>query len=149
MRVSWGNRHADLRFPCSLHPTSSEVMRSEPAGSRGGRPDRSDQELGSRAVFGRDLIHVPISWPSGLDGRASVPRLHHHTRASQLAGKPGEEGSSPGSPTSVALTNGTLQGLAELARSLSWIGGQAPWWRSASAQVQFTLRGDARLPRKA
>jgi hypothetical protein len=31
VRACWGNRHANLRFPCSLDSRDGEVMRSEPA----------------------------------------------------------------------------------------------------------------------
>jgi hypothetical protein len=69
-----------------------------------GRPDRSGQELGSRAAFGRDLIHVPTSWPPGRDGRAAVPRLHHHTPGDLVGRRVGEE-NPPTVPTSVTTTN--------------------------------------------
>jgi hypothetical protein len=41
-----------------------------------------------------------------LDSRASVPDLHHGTRAIQLASIPGEEGPPPGPPP-LLLTNRT------------------------------------------
>jgi hypothetical protein len=89
VRVSWGQPPCGPASSLLAGFQNAEVMRSEPAGSRGGRQDRSGQELGSRAAFGRDLIHVPTSWPPGLDGRASVLRLHHDSwgeHAGQQAG---------------------------------------------------------------
>jgi hypothetical protein len=46
-----------------------------------------------------------------------VPHLHHDTRASWVASRPGEEGSSPEHPSSPALTNGTFTDLGYRASS--------------------------------